>query len=124
MEKKLDGNYTRMLYTILNKSGKQHPHKTVAVQLLTSPLKNHPSKTYKALLEKKGQTHKQYSSMNPYTWAIQCWPTSKDFHQLCMDTGSSLDDQSGVMDDRHMESLGNLSCQCDSMMISGELYSS
>ena len=32
MEKKLDGNYTRTLRTILNKSWRQQPHKAVAVR--------------------------------------------------------------------------------------------
>ena len=34
--KKLDGNYTRMLRAILNKSWRQHPHKTPAVRPLAS----------------------------------------------------------------------------------------
>ena len=32
MEKKLDGNYTRMLRAILNKSWRQHPHKAPTVR--------------------------------------------------------------------------------------------
>ena len=32
LEKKLDGNYTRMLRAILNKSWQQHPHKTPTVR--------------------------------------------------------------------------------------------
>ena len=41
--KKLDGNYTRMLRAILNKSKKQHPHETTADQPLTAHHKNPPS---------------------------------------------------------------------------------
>ena len=32
LEKKLDGNYTRMLRAILNKYGRQHPHKAPTIQ--------------------------------------------------------------------------------------------
>ena len=51
MEKKLAGNYTRMLHTILNKSLKQYSHKTVVVWPLTFHLLK-TSKTYRTLLEK------------------------------------------------------------------------
>ena len=40
-----------------------------------------PSKTSRrccALLEKKGQIHKWYSSMDSYTWIHQCWLTNKN----------------------------------------------
>ena len=43
MEKKLDGNYTGMLRAILNKSWRQHPHKTVAVRPPTTPHENYSS---------------------------------------------------------------------------------
>ena len=34
IKKKLDGNYTRILRVVLNKSLKQHPYKTAAVRHL------------------------------------------------------------------------------------------
>ena len=43
-EKKLDGNYTKMLCVVLNISWKQYPYKTADVGPLTSHLTNHPSK--------------------------------------------------------------------------------
>ena len=46
-------------------------HETIAVQLLTSHLKNHSSKTNKTcgtLLERQGRTHKRRSSLDPYSW--------------------------------------------------------
>ena len=43
LEKKLDGNYTRMLRVILNKSGSQHPHKAPAIQPPTTHHENYPS---------------------------------------------------------------------------------
>ena len=35
-----------------------------------------------------------------FIWICQCWPTSKNFNQLCVDTGCSLEDLSVMMDDR------------------------
>ena len=57
--------------------------------------------------------------MDPYTWTGQGCPTSKNLHQLCVDTGCSLEDLQGVKDDRERkrESQGNPCCQCDLMMI-------
>ena len=83
MEKKLEGNYTRMLCSVLNKSWKQHalPAKTAALQPLTFYLTNHSSKMNKtcgALQDKQGQTQKQLFSMGYSTWTNQCWPTRKD----------------------------------------------
>ena len=55
------------------------PFETTAEQPLTSDLKNHPNKTNKTcgtLQEKQIQTHKCLSSLDPYTWMCQCWPTS------------------------------------------------
>ena len=43
MEKKLDGNYTRMLRAILNKSWGQYPHKASAVRPLTTHHENYQS---------------------------------------------------------------------------------
>ena len=48
-EKKLDGNYTRMLRAILNKSWKQHPTK--------HQLYGHTNQTCRTLLEKQGRVH-------------------------------------------------------------------
>ena len=68
LESKLDRKYTRMLHAVLNKSRKQHCHKTAALWPLASHLKNHPSKTNKS-------------------WIFQCWPTSKDLYlsAVCRD---------------------------------------
>ena len=49
------------------------PRKATVVRPLTSPLKNHPSKTSKTcgtLLEKQGRTPKWRSSVGAYTWAL------------------------------------------------------
>ena len=79
LEKKLDVNYTRMLYFILNKSRKQHPtkqqlygHKFISDILLWTPTYRHAS---------VGQPVKTY------------------IHQLCADTGYCLEDLSRAMVD-------------------------
>ena len=104
LEKKLDGNYTRMLRAILNKSWRQHPTR-----------------------------HQQYGHLPPITKTIQgrqdrhagnCWrsknelisdvllctstygqakagrPAQTYIQQLCEDTGCSPEDQPKAMDDR------------------------
>ena len=43
LEKKLDGNYTRMVRVILNKSWRQHPHKTPTVRPPASYHENYSS---------------------------------------------------------------------------------
>ena len=43
LEKKLDGNYTRMLRAILNKSWRQHPHNAPSIRPPTSHHENYPS---------------------------------------------------------------------------------
>ena len=43
MEKKVDGNYTRMLRAILNKSWRQHPHKAAAILPPTTHYENYQS---------------------------------------------------------------------------------
>ena len=69
-EKKLDGNHTRMLHAVLNKSQKQYPTKQQLYSLLSPISKTIQVRQTKhgALLEKQGQTHKQCFSMDPYTW--------------------------------------------------------
>ena len=79
-----------MIRAILNKHGKQHLTKQFVYGYVR--LKSYLSKTNKTcrtLLEKQGRTHKCRSSMDPYTWTCQCWTYP---HQLCTDTGCSLED--------------------------------
>ena len=76
---------------------------TTALRLFTSHPAKHPrmsNKTYRSLVEKPVQTYMWLSSMDPYTWMYQFWPTSKGLRLLCVDIGCSLDDLLGVIDDR------------------------
>ena len=61
LEKKLDGNYTRMLRAILNKSWQQHPHKAPTIRSPTTYHENYTSltnQTCRTLLEKQGRDRK------------------------------------------------------------------
>ena len=91
-----------MLCAILNKPLKQHPTKQQLYGHPTSHLTNHQvkTKTDGVLLEKKRWTHKWHSFMDSYTWIHLCWLTNKISDQLCVDTGSSLEDLPGIMNDR------------------------
>ena len=65
LEKKLDGNYTRMLRAILNKSRQQDPHKAPPA----FHYENYPSKTNqtsRTLLEKQGRAHKWCTPIDPH----------------------------------------------------------
>ena len=55
------------------------------------------NKTYSTLLEEQEQTHKQCPSMDHFTFG---WPARPHWQQFCADTGSSLEDLPGAMDDR------------------------
>ena len=70
----------------------------------TSHLANHSSKTnktYRALLEKQGRSHVTFTYRLQHIDAPVLADQPKSYiHQLCADTGCSLEDLSGVMDDR------------------------
>ena len=82
------------------------PHKMVTVWPLISYLTNHSNKMNKmcrALLEKQRQTYKWCPLTDFCTWICQCWPTSKDLHHLCADTGCSLEALLGMDSERERE---------------------
>ena len=85
-----------MLITLLSKS--RIIIKLSTKQSIIKKENDIEEKDWKRMLEKQGQTHKQPSSMNSYAWTCQCWPTSKSLHQLCMNTGGSLEDLPEAMD--------------------------
>ena len=79
------------------------PHKTATVQPLTSHLKNHLNKTNKTcetLLEKQGRTNVTFFC-GPLHIDVQVLVDQQELIcQLCADTGCSLEDLPGVIDDR------------------------
>ena len=79
MEKKLDGNYTRMLRAILNMFWRQHPTKQKLYSLLPPIMKNIQVRRIRhawTLLEKRGQTRKWHTPMDPFTWTNKGRTTS------------------------------------------------
>ena len=83
MEKKLDGNYTRMLRAILNKSWRQHPTKQQLYGHLP-PI----TKTIKIWrtrpVEKKGRAHKWCTPIDPFTWTSKGRTSSSNQHTAAL----------------------------------------
>ena len=101
MEKKIDSNYTRMLQAVLKKSWKQHPTK--------QQLYGHQpliTKTIKVVRTRHAGHCWRSNISDVLLWipshgrAKVVWPSGTYIQQLCTDTGCSLKDLPGVMDDR------------------------
>ena len=87
LEKKLDGNYARMLHAILNKSWRQHPTrhqlydhlppitKTIQVRRI-----RHSGHCWRS----RGRTHKRCTLMDPHTWPCKSRTTSTNIHSAAM----------------------------------------
>ena len=104
MEKKLDSNYTRILWTILNKSWRQHPTK----QQLYGHL---PPITKTFQVRRTRHVGHCWRNRDGLVSDILLWtpshgqakagqPTRTYIQQLCADTGYSLEDLLEAMDDR------------------------
>ena len=104
MEKKLDDNYTRMLHAILNKSWRQHLSK----QQLYSHL---PLITKTIQIRRTRHVRHCWRSRVELISDILLWtpshgrantghPARTYIQQLCIDTGCSLEDLPGAMNDR------------------------
>ena len=99
MEKKLDSNYTRMLWAILNKYWRQHPTKQQLYGHLPPIMKT---------IKVRWTRHAGHCwrSKDELISDVLLWtpshgrPARTYIQQLCTDTGYSLEDHSGVMDDR------------------------
>ena len=104
LEKKLDGNYTRILRAILNKSWWQHPTKhqlyshlppiTKTIQVRRTRHAGHCWRSRDELIS-------DVLLWTPtYSWAKAGWPARTYIQQLCEDTGCSSEDMPEVMNDR------------------------
>ena len=104
LEKKLDGNYTRMLRVILNKSWRQHPTKqqqyghlapiTKTIQVRRTRHAGHCGRSRDELISDVllwTLSHGRVKAGRPAQTYIQ---------QLCADTGCSPEDLPEAMDDR------------------------
>ena len=103
MEKKLDGNYTRILRAILNKSWMQYPTK----QQLYGHL---PSITKTIKIRRTRHTGHYWRSRDELISDVLLWTPLHGWakaartyiQQLCADTGCSLEDLPEAMDDREV----------------------
>ena len=93
LEKKLDGNYTRMLWAILNKSWRQHatrhqlyghlPPITKTIQVRRTRYAGHCWRSRNELISDV------LLWIPTYGWAKAGWPARTYIQQLCEDTGCS-----------------------------------
>ena len=96
--KKRDGDYTRMIFAVLNKSCKQVP-KTAAIRPLTSHLTNHPIKLNKTCWRSNDELISNILLwICAHGYASVGQPARTYIHQLCTDTGCSLEDLPGMID--------------------------
>ena len=104
MEKRLDGNYTRMLQAILNKSWRQHPTKQ---QLdghqppITKTIKIRQTRHVGHCWRSRDELISDVLLWSPsHGQAKAGWPARTYIQQLCADTGCSPEDLPEAMDDR------------------------
>ena len=101
MEKKLDGNYTRVLQAILNKSWRQHPTKQQHIPPITKTIQVRRTRYTGHCWRSKDKLISDILLWTPsYGQAKAGRPVRTYIQQLCADTGCSLEDLPGTMDDR------------------------
>ena len=104
MEKKLDSNYTRMLWAILNKSWRQHPTKQQLYSHLPLITKTIKIRQIKYARHYWRSRDKLISDILPWTpshgKAKAGQPAQAYIQQLCADTECSSEDRPEAMDDR------------------------
>ena len=104
MEKKLDGNYSRMLRAILNNSWRQHPTKQ-------QPYGHLPPVRKTSKIRRTRHTGHCWNSRDELVRDVLLWtpsqrrakagcPARTYIQQLCADPGCSPEDQPKAMDDR------------------------
>ena len=87
LEKKLDGNYSRKLRAILNKSWRQHPTRyQLYGQLppITKTIQVRRARHAGHCLERKGRAHKWCTPMDPHIWPSKSSKTSSKIHTAAM----------------------------------------
>ena len=106
MEKKLDGNYTRMLRAILNKSWRQHPTKQQLYSHLppiTKTIKIRRTRHAGHCRRCRDELISDILLCTPSHGRAKAGrPTRMYIQQLCADTGCSLEKQPEAMDDREV----------------------
>ena len=87
LEKKLDGNYTRMLRAIMNKSWQQQPTRHQLYGHLPPIMKTIQvrwTRHARTLLEKQERAHKWCTPMDPRIWPSKSRTTSSNIHPTAM----------------------------------------
>ena len=122
MDKKLDGNYTKMPWAILNKTRRQHPTR----QRLYG---HQPPITKTIKIRRNRHTGHCWRSRDELISDVLLWTPSQGranyIHPLCVDTGCSPGDLPEAMDDREgwWERVGGYPCWwCDMMMVMIRCY--
>ena len=104
LEKRLDGNYTRMLRAILNKSWRQHPTKQQLYGHLPPITKTIQARWTRHSGHCWRSRDKLISDVLVWTpsygWAKAGWPAQTYIQQLCEYMGYSPEDLLDVMNDR------------------------
>ena len=104
MEKKLDGNYTRMLRAILKKSWRQHPTKPQLyghLPPITKTIKVRRTRHAGHCWRSRDELISDVLLWTPsYSRTKAGRPARTYIQQLCEDTGCSSEDQSKAMKDR------------------------
>ena len=104
LEKKLDGNYPRMLRAILNKSWWQHPtrHQLYGhLPPITKTIQVRRTRHAGHCWRSRDELTMMYSYEPPtYGWAKAGRPARTYIQQLCEDTGCSPEDLPEAMNDR------------------------
>ena len=106
LEEKLDGNYTRMLRAILNKSWRQHPTKHQLnghLPPITKTIKARRPRHAGHCWRSKDELISDVLLWTPtYGWAKAGRPARTYIQQLCEDTGYISEDLPEAMNDREM----------------------
>ena len=103
MEKELDGNYTKMLRAILNKSWRQHPAKQQLyghLPPITKTIKSRQTRHARHYWRSSDELISDALMWTPsYGRAKVGCPACTYIQQLCADTGCSPEDLQKAMDD-------------------------
>ena len=104
LEKKLDGNYTRMLRAILNKSWRQHPTRRQLyghLPPITKTIQARRTKHAGHCWRSKDEIVSDLLLWTPaYGQSKAGWPARTCIEQLCDDTGCNPEDLPEAMNDR------------------------
>ena len=104
MEKKIDGNYTRMLRALLNKSWRQHPTKQLLysyLPLITKTIQFRWTRHADHCWRSKDELISNILLWTPSHGRAKAGRPARTYLlELCANTGYSLEDILGVMDDR------------------------